>query len=133
MTAPEHNQLPLRDYDHLPLTALAYRIRPLTREEIEDLLRYEREHANRLPAVQVFETRLAELGAGAEPSGGERQDGPEWPAPPAGRSKVSPAQAGNGSPAPVSGVALVSTTVTSAPPAGRSAVRSCSSPQVRAA
>jgi hypothetical protein len=94
VTAPEHHQLPLRDYDHLPLTALAYRIRPLTREELEDLLRYEREHANRRPVVQVFESRLAELAAGAEPSGAESQDGPDRPAPPAGGSKVNPAQAG---------------------------------------
>jgi hypothetical protein len=90
MTAPDHSNLPLRDYDHLPLAALAYRIRPLTREEILALLAYEREHADRIPAVQIFEARLAELDAGAQPSDGERQDGPEWPPQPSGRPKIGP-------------------------------------------
>ena len=91
MAAPEHRRLPLRDYDHLPLTALAYRIRSLTAEEISELLSYEREHANRAPAVRVLETRLAELAAGAQPTGHRQQDGPEWPGPPSGGSAVSPA------------------------------------------
>jgi hypothetical protein len=93
MTAPERSSLPLRDYDHLPLSALAYRIRSLTAEEISQLLSYEREHANRLPVVQLLQTRLAELAAGAQPTGHRQQEGPEWPPPPSGRSPVSPATA----------------------------------------
>ncbi len=81
MTTPEHSSLPLHDYDHLPLTALAHRIRSLTADEISQLLRYERAHANRPAAVQVFQARLAELAAGAAPSGGRAQAGPEWPEP----------------------------------------------------
>lgn len=67
MTAPEHSALPLRDYDHLPLPALIYRIRSLTGEQIGQLLSYEREHASRLAAVEIFQARLAELESGQEP------------------------------------------------------------------
>jgi hypothetical protein len=91
MNAPRHSDLPLRDYDHLPLSALGHRIRSLTADELRQLLEYEREHANRPAAMQIFEARLAELEAGEAPSPGGRQDGPEWPGPPSGRPPVSPA------------------------------------------
>lgn len=94
MTAPEHSSLPLRDYDHLPLPALGHRIRSLTSDEIGQLLSYEREHANRPAAVQVFQARLEELAAGGTPSEGGQQDGPEWPEPPSGRSPAGPATTG---------------------------------------
>lgn len=92
MTA--HSELPLRDYDHLPLPALGHRIRPLTADEVNQLLSYEREHANRPAAVQIFTSRLAELGAGQEPSPGRAQDGPEWPEPASGRSPAQPGSTG---------------------------------------
>lgn len=44
--------------------------------------------------MQIFEARLAELAAGAAPSGGRAQDGPEWPEPARGGSPASPATAG---------------------------------------
>jgi hypothetical protein len=92
MTGREHASLPLRDYDHLPLPSLAQRIRSLTADEIGQLLDYEREHANRLPAVQAMETRLSELESGATPSPGRAQTGPEWPEPPSADSPVNPAR-----------------------------------------
>jgi hypothetical protein len=94
MSTRDHGSLPLRDYDHLPLPSLAQRIRSLTADELAELLGYERAHANRLPAVQIFERRLAELAAGASPSSGQQQSGPDWPPPPAGGPKVTPQTAG---------------------------------------
>lgn len=94
MTAPEHSSLPLRDYDHLPTSAVAQRIRSLSAEELGQLLRYEREHADRLAVVQIIQARLAELEAGASPSGGSQQTGPDRPEPPSGGSPVTPATTG---------------------------------------
>jgi hypothetical protein len=94
VTVPDHKHLPLRDYDHLPLPSLAARIRPLTAGEIEQLLAYERAHANRRPAIEVMEHRLAELAAGAQPTAGREQWGPDYPPPPRGDSPVRPETAG---------------------------------------
>ena len=66
----DHDQLPLPDYDHLPLGSLGQRIRTLDAEGLSVVLAYEKEHANRLPATQLMEARLQELQSGAEPSGG---------------------------------------------------------------
>lgn len=71
MPDQSREQLPIPDYDHLPVTGLAHRVRSLTQAQIDVLLAYEREHGDRLPVVQVLETRRAELEAGAEPSGGD--------------------------------------------------------------
>jgi hypothetical protein len=90
MTASGHDSLPLRDYDHLPLAALGHRIRSLAASEVRQLLSYEREHANRPAAVQVFQARLAELDAGQAPSPGGQQAGPEWPEPASGGSAAGP-------------------------------------------
>jgi hypothetical protein len=90
VTVPDHEHLPLRDYDHLPLPSLAARIRSLTAEEIGQLLAYERAHANRLPAIEAMEHRLAELAAGAQPTPGHEQWGPDYPPPPHGDSPVRP-------------------------------------------
>lgn len=67
---PSRDELPLPDYDHLPLGSLGQRIRTLDADGLSQLLAYEREHGNRLPVTQVMEVRLAELEGGAEPSGG---------------------------------------------------------------
>lgn len=79
MVQPEHSDLPLRDYDHLPVSAVAQRIRSLTDGQLGQLLDYERAHAGRPAVVQVMQVRLAELQAGAEPTGGRQQTGPDWP------------------------------------------------------
>jgi hypothetical protein len=68
--APHHDELPLPDYDHLPLGSLQGRIRSLDADGLEQLLSYERAHGDRLPVVQVLESRLAAVRDGAEPTGG---------------------------------------------------------------
>ena len=66
-----HDDLPLPDYDHLPVPSLAQRVRTLDTAGVQTLLDYENEHGHRLPVTQVLEARLAELARGAEPSGGD--------------------------------------------------------------
>ena len=87
--------LPLPDYDHLPLPQLTSRVRTLDADGVAALVAYEREHGQRLPVLQVLEERLGELRQGAKPSGGAA-DAPvpgRPPAPDAG-SPVSPATSG---------------------------------------
>ena len=67
----EHDQLPLPDYDHLPVEGLTSRIRTLDAAGLETVLEYERAHANRLLVVTVMENRLTSLREGAQPSGGD--------------------------------------------------------------
>ena len=65
-----HDDLPLPDYDHLPVASLAQRVRTLDSEGVQALLGYESAHGNRLPVTEVLKARLRELEQGAEPSGG---------------------------------------------------------------
>jgi hypothetical protein len=65
-----HDQLPLPDYDHLPLASLIQRVRSLEGSSLRELLDYEVAHGNRLPVVEALRDRLSELDAGAGPSGG---------------------------------------------------------------
>ncbi|MGY1610117.1 MULTISPECIES: hypothetical protein [unclassified Geodermatophilus] len=67
----EHDQLPLPDYDHLPVEGLISRIRTLDATGLQTLLDYERAHANRLQVVMAMENRLESLHEGAQPSGGD--------------------------------------------------------------
>ncbi len=55
---PAHAELPLHDYDHVPLATLASRVRTLDVTGLGAVLGYEREHGNPLPVVQVLEARL---------------------------------------------------------------------------
>lgn len=71
MADPGRDTLPLPDYDHLPLGGLESRVRSLTVEEVEELLAYERTHADRLPITEVLTARLEQLRAGAEPTSGD--------------------------------------------------------------
>ncbi|MFF3504468.1 hypothetical protein [Streptomyces sp. NPDC003247] len=71
MTDPGRTALPLPDYDHLPLGGLESRVRSLTAGEVEELLAYERTHADRLPVTELLTSRLAQLEAGAEPTSGD--------------------------------------------------------------
>ncbi len=90
-TATRHDDLPLPDYDHLPVGTLAHRVRQLDAPALEKVLAYERAHGHRVPVLAVLEQRLEELRAGAEPSAGE--PGVPTPAeifPPRGTSKASP-------------------------------------------
>ena len=84
--APARTELPLLDYDHLPIGSLTQRIRSLDTGGLSDLLSYERQHGNRVPVISVLENRLSELGAGEEPTTGspnsfapEKSPGPSAP------------------------------------------------------
>jgi len=91
----EHDQLPLPDYDHLPVQGLASRIRTLDSAGVETLLQYERAHADRLQVVTIMENRLVALREGAQPSGGDpAAPAADDPVPAAGGSKVSEATTG---------------------------------------
>ncbi|MBQ0910357.1 hypothetical protein [Streptomyces sp. RM99] len=71
MADPARNSLPLPDYDHLPIGGLESRVRSLGAEEVEELLAYERSHADRLPATELLTARLEQLRSGARPSSGD--------------------------------------------------------------
>jgi hypothetical protein len=82
--SPSRDDLPLPDYDGLPVQSLGQRIRNLDREDVATLLSYEREHGDRLPVVQVLEQRLQEVSAGAplsdgSPDGFRPESGPGTP------------------------------------------------------
>ncbi len=94
MTSPAHDELPLPDYDHLPVATLRDRIRSLDAPALEAMRDYERAHGNRLPVLAIFEQRLDALRAGAAPSPGTSGAIPEAAPPPAGGSPVSEATTG---------------------------------------
>ena len=76
-SVPEHKDLPLPDYDHLPLGTLPTRITGLAEADVAQLIGYEKEHGNRLPVLQILEKRLQDLQGGAEPSGPQAPSTPE--------------------------------------------------------
>ena len=90
----EHDELPLPDYDHLPVGSLASHLSALTEDDVARLVSYERAHGNRLPVLQVLEHRLEALKGGAEPSGSLPETLPEIGGPVGGGSKVSPQTSG---------------------------------------
>ena len=91
----QREDLPIPDYDHLPVTGLGHRIRSLDAADLRVLLDYEQAHAHRLPVVQVLQVRLDELAGGATPSGGDATSLPvEAAAAPSGGSTVDPSTSG---------------------------------------
>ena len=74
---PQHKDLPLPDYDHLPVGTLPTRITGLAEGDVEQLVRYEKAHVNRLPVLQILERRLQDLQGGAVPSGPQVPGAPE--------------------------------------------------------
>ena len=94
------SELPIADYDHLPVGTLEARARSLDAPGVEQLLAHERGHAARPQVVTLLERRLEALDAGeAERSPGD----PDAPAPEVasglaggtdGASKASPATEG---------------------------------------
>jgi hypothetical protein len=76
------HDVPLPDYDGLPVGAIESRIRTLEEAGVGAVLDYEQAHANRAQVVQVLERRLSSLQQGAaEPSGGSPSAlAPETPA-----------------------------------------------------
>jgi hypothetical protein len=91
----ERDDLPLPDYDHLPVGSLTSRIRSLGHEDLTTLLAYEKAHANRVQVVSAMQHRLSGLADGAQPSGGDPAAAtPEAAPAPAGGSKASEATSG---------------------------------------
>jgi hypothetical protein len=89
--SPSRTELPLPDYDHLPVGSLAHRVRTLDADGVATLLEYEREHGAREPVVTMLEERMAQLHEGAQPSGGSPHgEQPESAPPPTGATKASP-------------------------------------------
>jgi hypothetical protein len=92
---PAERDLPIPDYDHLPVGSLTSRIRALGAEDLTTLLDYERSHANRAQVVTVMESRLSALKNGAQPSGGDPTAvGADAPPSAEGGSKASEATSG---------------------------------------
>lgn len=90
-STPRHDELPLPDYDHLPVGGVESRIRSLDADQLATVLAYEKAHGDRLPVVQVLERRLEQLRGGAQPTGGDPTgERPEAPAGAAGGSNASP-------------------------------------------
>jgi hypothetical protein len=92
-TAPDRRDLPLPDYDHIPLGTLPSRISALDADGVQQLLDYEEAHGSRLPVVEVLRHRIEALEQGAQPSGAVEQSMPEVSSTQGG-SPVSPATAG---------------------------------------
>ena len=84
-----HDQLPLPEYDHVPLGHLPARISFLDASQVQQLIEYETEHANRLPVQVVLKRRWEALQNGAEPSGQPPAGFAEIPKT-SGTSSVSP-------------------------------------------
>jgi hypothetical protein len=82
--------LPLPDYDSLPVGAIESRARTLDASGVRALLDYENEHAGRVQVVQILRHRLRSLESGdSQPSGGR----PDAHAPEAGASPTHTPQA----------------------------------------
>ena len=91
----ERDDLPLPDYDHLPVGSLISRIRTLDAAGLQTLLEYEQGHANRVQVVSAMQNRLSGLREGAQPSAGDPAAvGADAPPPAAGGSQVSEATSG---------------------------------------
>ncbi|GIG30441.1 hypothetical protein [Cellulomonas marina] len=94
-TVTTGQDLPIPDYDHLPVGSLGHRIRSLEADELAVLVAYEQEHGARVPVLAVLDARLQELADGAEPSAGDAAGlAPEQAPPPSGGSPASPATVG---------------------------------------
>jgi hypothetical protein len=91
----ERDDLPLHDYDHLPVGSLISRIRTLDAAGLATLLEYEQGHANRVQVVSAMQSRLSGLREGAQPSGGDPASvGADAPASASAGSQVSEATSG---------------------------------------
>ncbi|OBB46078.1 hypothetical protein [Mycobacterium sp. 852002-51961_SCH5331710] len=73
----QSDDLPITDYDQLPLTELRHRIRALDEPQLRAVFDHETSHGNRIPVLEVLHARLKELTHGAEPSSGDPNNAPE--------------------------------------------------------
>jgi hypothetical protein len=83
----DHAELPIPDYDHLPVGSLTHRIRTLDADGLTALLDYEQTHGGRLPVVQLLNHRLDAVRSGEAPSAPQ----PEHAPPPDSGSPDNPA------------------------------------------
>jgi len=92
----EKTDLPLPDYDHLPLGTLETRLHALDEPGVAALLDHEKAHGDRLPVVQLLEARLGRLRDrdGAATSGGLPDVELSVGAAPGGGSSVDPSTSG---------------------------------------
>lgn len=58
-------ELPIPDYDQVPVGSLSHRIRTLDAPALRKVIAYERAHAGRLHVLQTLEHRLDEVDSGA--------------------------------------------------------------------
>ncbi len=91
--SPKHDELPLPDYDHVPLAVLPSRITSIDEQGLNQIVAYEREHGNRLPVIVTLESRLEAVRNGAAVGGRTPDDLPEVSETQHG-SKVTPATSG---------------------------------------
>ena len=70
MTTTDRGDLPLPDYDHLPIEVLRQRLRPLDEAQLRQVIEYESAHGDRLLIQQMLQHRLDELLSGTRPSEG---------------------------------------------------------------
>jgi hypothetical protein len=91
--SPDRDELPLPDYDHIPLGTLPTRITGLDEGGLQALLDYEEAHGDRLPVKLVLQQRLGAVQGGADLSEGAGTSLPEVGST-AGGSPVSPATSG---------------------------------------
>ena len=82
------HDLPIADYDQLPITELRHRIRSLDESQLRAVFDHETEHGNRIPVLELLHARLKELTHGAEPSPGDPANAPGATSTPRG-SKVA--------------------------------------------
>ncbi|WP_019855555.1 hypothetical protein [Actinopolyspora mortivallis] len=83
-------QLPIPDYDELPLSALQHRIRSLDEDELNTVIEHERAHANRTPVLEQLTGRLEELRQGASPTSGGEEEPVDTPSHSRSGSEVTP-------------------------------------------
>jgi hypothetical protein len=86
------DELPIPDYDQLPLTELRHRVRSLDDGQLKTLFDHETAHGNRIPVLEVLHARSKEIHHGAEPSSGDPAKTPRVSGAPGG-SAVSEATA----------------------------------------
>lgn len=104
---PEHDDLPLPDYDHMTLGSLRGRMRSLDVPQLVQIRDYEKAHADRLPIVTMLDNRIAKLATDpTAPLSGGAPDAPDTakPTPTRRGSKVSPATGGPAQNPPSQGV-----------------------------
>lgn len=58
---PVTQELPIADYKHLPRISVEDRVGKLDQDGAEKVLRYEREHRDRTPVIQLLLARLRQL------------------------------------------------------------------------